>query len=324
MNDKPLVVTMEAESTIAGEVRFEGTDEIIPVYRVRIEKPGDQAWASPMKSWKGVDDPEGVFVYEGLEAGTYLMEVRAENAAPGLAEVTVKSGEEKFVTIQLTVPGTIRGVVVLEGEEGDVPVSGARVAVIEATAADGGDGSSSGAFGNYLQDRMKEISSRSNGEGEFVLRDVPAGTLTIEASHNEYLPAQTTVTVEVGGEVTCRLVLRTGYTMSGVVNDHEGLPEPERVILLEGPDKIQKLSRSDPEGGWQFNGLKPGNYKLICPTPDLSRDMDPMSVKIEGDHSGVTLTLPPPAEMVDPGEDLPGEDLPVENIPEGVPRDIRR
>ncbi len=313
-------VLLEQESAVAGEVRMAGSNELVTSYTVRLDKPGKKTWNSPLKGWNPVNEPDGCFFYEGLEAGTYLVEVRSEGAAPGVAEVSVKSGEEVFVEIKLEAPGTISGHV-FRGEE-QTPVVRARVSVVSAEPEK--EASSSGeAVGNFFTERMKEIATETADDGSFTLRDVSAGRLTIEATHDDYLPGRVTVTVEGGGEADCTIVLREGYALTGVVYSFEGVAAPQRAILVQGPDNIEKMERTGRDGTFTFNGLKPGKYRIWCPTPDLSRDMNPAQVDLEGDTSGVSLTLPPPPDQIPedvPADGAAGESLPGE-LPAGLPED---
>ena len=125
------------------------------------------------------------------------------------------------------------------------------------------------------------------------------------------------VPVEAGERTECRIVLRLGFDLSGVLLDHERTPEPERPLLLEGPGNLQKMVRSGPDGAWGFTGLKEGTYRVWCPTPDLASEHPPVDIEVKDDVSGVEIVLPPPPDLVEPGEEAPPPIDPT-RLPEGL------
>jgi len=313
VDDDPVRVVLQAEGSIAGGVRRAGTGEIVTAFQVRIDK-AEKGWNSPLKSPRGIDDPDGLFWYEGLEAGSYLVEVRARGAAPATVPVTVESGRQAVVEVLLEAACSVAGKVMLE--DGETPVAGARVALVAAKSQ--GASTAAEAFGGYIEGRMNEIATSTNGQGDFTLNNLPPGELELEATHNAYRPSRAAIVVTAGEQGTCTIVMHSGFSLSGTVLGFEGAPEAERAILIEGPDNIQKVAMSRRDGSFSFNGLKAGKYRLWCPTPDLSRELPPRTVEIAEDCSDVVITLPPPADRVAPGE-LPAD---VPAVPE-VPEDLK-
>jgi len=297
----PYRLVLKPEASLGVLVREAFTGDPVTQFEVRLEKVTKSgAWQSPLKAWRAVDSAEGFYRYEGLAEGRYRVEVRAQGCAPGAAEATLDPGTEHVVEIQLERPGAVQGVVLL-GEEG-TPVQGARVAVI-ASRFSSSHGSAGEAFGKFMEERMKEIAGRSDSDGTFLLADVPAGTHTIEATHPKLRPGRTEVVVRSGETVYCEIRLREGFRLSGRLLNHKGEPEPGRVLLLEGPGGFSKATASREDGAWTFEGLRKGTFRLWCPTPDLSRDAPPLILKIEGDTSGVELTLPPPPDEAPEAEE---------------------
>jgi hypothetical protein len=270
-----------------------------------------------------VEDLDGYFGYEDLDAGTYRIEVSSEGAASALVEVAVENGAESFVEVFLDKPATIRGTVYLNVE--DQPLVGARVAIV-ASRASGTAGTAGEAFGNFMEDRMKDKATSSGGDGSFVLTGIAAGSHTIEGTHPLYVAGKAEITVEAGGEATCQIILRDGYSLSGRIVDHEGVPEPQRPILLEGASGTPKNARSDGDGNFAFNGLKAGKYRLWCATPDLSSELPPKSVEVAGDVTGIEIMLPPP-QAPPPPEEAAGEGQPpvppAGTPPSGLPDALR-
>lgn len=312
VDDDAVRVVLEAEGSIAGGVRRAGTGEIVTAFQVRIDRT-EKGWNSPLKTPRAVDDPDGLFWYEGLAAGSYLVAVRADGAAPATVPVTVESGRQSVVEVLLEIACSVTGTVVLE--DGETPVARARVALVAARSE--GATSAAEAFGGYIEGRMNEIAASTNNEGAFTLNNLPPGELELEATHNVYRPSRAAVTVTAGERGTCTIVMREGFSLSGTLYDFEGVPEPERAILVEGPDNIQKVTRSGRDGGFSFSGLKAGKYRLWCPTPDLSRELPPQEIEIAEDRSGLLITLPPPADRTPPGE-LPGDTPAVPELPEDL------
>ncbi len=302
---EPVRVVLEAEGAILGYVVRGGSGEAVTAFKVRIDKnEKGNRWNSPMKAMRAIDHPEGVFAYEGLSAGEYLLEVRADGAAPATVTATVESGKETAVEVVLDIPCSVAGKVVLDGTE--TPVPRARVALVSSKPADASNAAE--AFGGFMESRVNEIATTTREDGTFTLENLPPGQLELEATHNVYRPGKATLTVAPGEQGTCTIGMREGFGLAGTVLDFEGNPEPERAILLEGPDRIQKVTRSDGAGIFKFSGLKAGKYRLWCPTPDLSAELPPQDLDVAADTEGIVLTLPPPADQTPPGE-----------VPAGVP-----
>ncbi len=327
VDQEAYAIVLELEASIVGEVKLQGTGEPVTVFQTRLDKVMKKGrWTSPLKQWRGVENLDGVFLYERLEAGTYQIEVRAEGAAPKIVDVAVESGKESFVKVELEKPGVITGVVLAAADQR--PVSRARVAIVASTGSST-TGSAGEVFGAFMEDRMKEIATMTGDDGRFVMAEVPPGTHTVEATHKDFRPGTTQVTVEAGAEVDCRIDLRFGFDLSGIIVDHAGEPEPERMLLVTGPENTEKVTRSAEDGTWLVSGLKAGTYRIYCPTPDLSRELPPVDIEITDDTAGVEIALPPPLEEP-PLEELPPEETPAEgqprpSIPEDapIPEDVR-
>ena len=205
---------------------------------------------------------------------------------------------------------------VVRGEE-LLPVARARVSL--AAAQRSGASSAGEAFGGFMEDRIQEIATNTSRDGAFVLTDLPAGTLTIEATHQQFRPGRVQVTLEPGQEVTVQIVLREGFDLSGTILDYLGNPEIERAVLVEGADNVQKVTRTSGDGTWSVSGLVAGTYRVWCPGPDLAEELPPRQVEVNSDISGVTITLPPPRDVAPPGE-VPADPFP--QSPPEVPDDL--
>jgi hypothetical protein len=178
---------------------------------------------------------------------------------------------------------------------------------------------------------MKEIATMTGDDGRFVMTEVPPGMHTVEATHNDLRPGRVEVTVEAGAEVDCKILMREGFDLSGTIVDHLGEPEPERMLLVRGPENTEKVGRSAEDGTWLVSGLKAGKHRIFCPTPDLSRELPPVDIEIADDTAGVEIVLPPPLEET-PVEEVPPEETPTDApippegppIPEGVREKIEK
>jgi hypothetical protein len=124
--------------------------------------------------------------------------------------------------------------------------------------------------------------------GRFVLRDVPAGRYTVQATKRAWLDANygaarigrpgTPIAVK-DGEVRDGLTIRMirGAVIAGVVRDSSGDPQPGiqvrvlRFVMKDGARSLERPASSnlndpvtDDEGHYRVYGLAPGDYLVVA------------------------------------------------------------
>lgn len=236
-----LDLVLEAGGSLSGiVVGREGA----PIPRVRVslaemtEEPFQEARASE------ASDGAGAFLFAGVPAGHYR--IWAEDSAP--KEVALSEGEHlDGLIIEMRAGGTLKGRVV-----GLPPrrLSGLEVSLQSQTVPD------------PYSDR-----TATNDIGEFLFRDVPAGTVRIEArtAGASRRSADAVVTTEGSGEQAVEVLFEGDSTLSGRVLRGER-PLPGVFVVARPPpfatSRWRALSQTDEEGRFVLEGLDDGEYRV--------------------------------------------------------------
>lgn len=126
--------------------------------------------------------------------------------------------------------------------------------------------------------------------GSYAFRDLPAGqyTLTLEGEG----PVHALALAE-GASAAFNYVVGTAPAtgdLAGVLQTHDGLPAPDRLVqLLQGSAQLAE-TRSDAAGHFRFPALAAGVYSLAVDGVGVLGD--PVTVSL-GQTASVTLVLPP-------------------------------
>lgn len=106
----------------------------------------------------------------------------------------------------------------------------------------------------------------SGADGSFEIHNLTAGTYTVNASKEGYLPFTQTVVIPPGGEAELLINLTgiPGAILRGVVvsSDINHQPLTYVVVTIIGPSQGQMSVLSNIKGEFEFTGLAAGNYTL--------------------------------------------------------------
>lgn len=132
--------------------------------------------------------------------------------------------------------------------------------------------------------------AQTDGDGRFRLEAVPLGPGSLEADHESFSRVVRDVEVEPGEQVV-DFQLERGRSLSGRVVDENGAPIPEAEVGLRG-EGDSWIEATDPGGGFRFQGLEPGSYRLRADAPGKAETELPRPVVIsQTDVSGVEIRL---------------------------------
>jgi hypothetical protein len=97
----------------------------------------------------------------------------------------------------------------------------------------------------------------SRSDGEFVIEDVPPGSLRVLVTHPDYVEAQSELTdLGSGGEARLDLVLAQGASVEGRVVDPLGRPVPRaRIDVVAARTSLHKSVHSDGAGRFALRAL---------------------------------------------------------------------
>jgi protocatechuate 3,4-dioxygenase beta subunit len=245
-------IEMTPAEAVAGLVR---APDGSPVAGATVEEAGDEnlilSRLLGSGSTSATSDANGGFVLRGVRPGTEVTLVATHRDYGPSESVRVRAGER--VTLQLAEPLTIKGVVV--DEQGEA-VANVRASV-ERTASPGP---------RTPFDSGPVRPSITDGEGRYLLRNAPAGQLTVTFDHPDYRIARKEVSVSASSDLG-RTVLARGGTIEGTAVDDGGQPVPSLPVYAwhrgQGADgRTNANTVTDENGRFALRGLADGEYQL--------------------------------------------------------------
>jgi large repetitive protein len=134
----------------------------------------------------------------------------------------------------------------------------------------------------------------TDGNGAFEIEGLPPEKITVTASAPDYLDASQPVDPTRQEEVD--LSLGTGGSISGSVTTSDGAAVPGANVSLEelggaSPFGGGNSSVSDGSGGFEFDHLAAGAYRLTARSPSTSSAPQEIELTANERRSGVMLTL---------------------------------
>lgn len=145
------------------------------------------------------------------------------------------------------------------GREGGVGIIKGKVVLSDQIGLENPDHS-----GITVLVELYEISTTTDKDGNFVLKNVPSGIVFVTASKEGYSTAGESVNVPVNGEATLNLTLQAESGIRGIAQlqgktNHKGIR-----VEVEGTDIA---ATTDESGVYLLKGMKGGTYKLIFKVP---------------------------------------------------------
>lgn len=219
----------------------------------------------------GSSNAEGSYLIEKIKPGKYTVSAARPGAAlPVKASFEIVPGENR---LDLEIPGgTIEGVV-LDAASGK-PVEGARVVAEEdkggqrrqmmaiSISMDGDSGA-----GSVVTSDGPGDPSRTDSEGKFRLRDLPAGKFRLRVKDTAGYADKELSGVDLAKDEKkqgIEIKLDRGGSVRGRLLDDAGNPVSFAILFLEklGGSGPPKIAGAGPDGKFRFDGVLEGNYKL--------------------------------------------------------------
>lgn len=228
--------------------------------------------------WSEIDN-EGRFRYEGLESGTYELEVMDRRGQSSHKESVELSGD-KDLRIDLQT-AAIAGRILDSLDKG--PVSGVQVSLLQP------EGQESKSF--------LRLEAVTDVRGEFRLPDVPEGDWRVRAILAGYAPAEEKVHLDAGSpEDDLEIVLQaTEGVILEVVLPSGRPPEVVRTAVLDAAGKVA-ASTTYPvgeNGRVRIASVAPGNWELILDADGSA----PVSLPVTSPGNGGRVVLPLPGSL---------------------------
>ncbi len=214
-------------------------------------------------------DSNGTFTFSFLQQGRYVLSVTAQGFQAAVVPVLVTAGETTNVPVQLQRGiGSVSGIVV--NTSTNVGIEGALV-----TAKD--------LNGNTLATETTDQS------GNFVISNLPPGTLNITGSRTGFGSDSKAVIIE-SGEVsltTLSLTVNPGTLQGMVVNQRTGNPIAGATVkVTDFTSAVVATVLTESSGNYALFTLSPGQYQVTAAAPNFSTqiasaDLDPNEIVVD-------------------------------------------
>lgn len=261
----PVEVVMPKKGGVSGRVT-NAAGQPLAAYSLelmRTRRNSTQYGATEL-TWQ-IADPSGNYKLEGLDAGTYVLLVRAPGNCPTYSPgFHVQRDVVLGIDVQMRRGGTIVGVVTGGDGQG---LAGAAVSLhgpgYQPPTNEGFFG-----LGETDPDNVPPVMARTDGSGRFVLENAEPGNMKLYVEHAKHLPELVSVNVPDGGTAEAGSIrLYAGGSIFGVAVDENGAVLSGGTVNLvyqEGTGLFSRDALLDARGRFRFDGLRAGNYELIA------------------------------------------------------------
>jgi len=224
-----------------------------------------------------VSGADGSYRIPGLQGGTYSVTATLDGFNTSIrSAVTVVSGfDTSGVNFELVEkPTRLHGVV----RAGSILLVGVTIQVVGT---------------NY--------SANSSVKGEYDIRNIPAGTYTINVSHKGYQASSIpNVVIPRGGqtELNIDLVSLPGGSLIGNVTASDSKQPLSGVeVSIVGPESDERISITNINGQFEVTGLASGNYTVRFVLSGYKpRQIGPITISSEGTVRLDLITMEPLSE----------------------------
>jgi len=252
-------VERDIEMTPAESVRgFVLAPDGSPVEGAAVEQTGNENMILSRLVGGGpataTSDANGAFVMKGLPPGREV-KIVANHRDYGMSEeARVRAGERDPVTLRLAEPLTLKGIVVDD--------KGAAVAGVRVVAARTASRSPGAPF-----DPGTARPSITDDDGRYLVRNAPAGELTVTFDHPDYALLKTQLALSASQDLG-RTVLSRGAEIAGEAVDGEGKPITGVTVYAwsqgagAATGRTNASASTDEKGRFALKGLADGDYRL--------------------------------------------------------------
>ncbi|MCC7013362.1 MAG: carboxypeptidase regulatory-like domain-containing protein [Planctomycetes bacterium] len=199
----------------------------------------------------------GAFVLDGLSAGKWRVDALAEGFTRSAAVEVVlpRAADAGELVLTLQRAGSVSGVVL---DRNGAPAAGVDVQ-LKANLTEMMQAARSGA--------RAPRNAKSDAEGKFVLRELPAGNVNLVAKAEGFAESAP-VSVEVRpAEETTGVVLqmRLGGTITGEVYAENGEPIAggQVMVQMSADPLLQRFATADAQGHFVFEHVVPGSWNVM-------------------------------------------------------------
>lgn len=212
-----------------------------------------------------VQSADGSYRIESLDAGSYVLLVRAPGACPTYSPgFQVGRDVVLGMDVQMRAGGRVLGRVV--GGDGR-PLAGARLSL---HGREFRPASGNGLFVLAEDDpeNVPESSAVSGADGRFVIDNAYTGELSLYVEHATHLPETVRVSIAEGASCEVGEVrMRVGGSITGSAVDQDGRPLAGGTVNVtreDGGELFHASQLLDSRGAFRFDGLQAGTYEIFA------------------------------------------------------------
>jgi protocatechuate 3,4-dioxygenase beta subunit len=255
-------VMMERRGSVEGWVSStEG--QPITSYSLHLMRSRPNVEPHYLNDGRSFQDDEGWFLFDNVDPGEYVLEVRAGGFADTRSDpFTIERQEQPSAQLRLVMSrgGTLKGIVIdADGQ----PVKGARVSLNPNNFI---DSSISRIFKQLAPSDERERRAVTDGEGRFVFGTVPPGTYQVRAEHPESAPRVINDVVVLddrqGGNRPIEVALPRGAVIAGQAVDDMGPLAFCKVQINRQDSGFMDAGTTDKDGYFRFRNLAQGEYQV--------------------------------------------------------------
>lgn len=266
------VIRFESSGTIAGFVRLpEGEEASLELELVLRKLASVEAvHGIPVAGSRSGPGDRGAFAIDGVPAGRFLIEVKAEGFAnTNFGPIEIAQGQHvEGLEIVLSEGAGLHGTLV--AADGGRPIAGATIALSE-------NRWEQGKFRQLMgfESGLSLLRLESNSEGEFGAEGLTAGSYRVSIHHPDYFGEILDGVVAIDGErMELGLIeLQRGCVITGTVFDSNGEPAAEMGVFLQPanlPNTSPLAFATDGNGRYRID-CAAGAYDLWAAIPPIER-----------------------------------------------------
>lgn len=291
-----VVVELTSQACISGRVLAAGKPVQNFTIEVRRTTPASAPGATRVYEATNIKEvvanaEDGRFELCRLDGGFFVVVVTAEGHAPGQSEVFQAQQGTTLppITINLSTGGRITGRVV---DPQGAPVAGALLSSADSTY---GNTSADDFLAGLVMSLATQRDARTNAEGYFELSNLSPALYRVVVEHPGFTSeTMRDLSVTEGQETSLGdITLRVGGVVRGAVIDQAGLVLSRGFVTLISTSEsgLQYQTRTDSDGRFEFQHVRPASYKLSATRSSPSSSSDAFQAIIDQQASEVSISV---------------------------------
>jgi protocatechuate 3,4-dioxygenase beta subunit len=255
-----LRVVLGPTAALRGRVVDQAARTPVPRYWITLATRGGAPSDFAAERVEEIVAADGVFVVEDVPTGAVDLIFQAEGYRPRPMENVAVSAEPDGPDLEVALePGlTVRGRVSSDG-----------AVVADAMVTAGADGT------------RTDASASTDENGDYELKGLPAGELTLRVSRAGYRSVRRTL--DARQEPRADVALTRGLSLSGtVVADETGVPDARVAAASGALDADSQSAVTDAAGRFTLQGLSPGRYTITAASEKGKAELKDLDVATAG------------------------------------------